>query len=265
MSTMPNLTEHPEHKPLVMAWIATVLTIVVFGGILLLVLTGRSASAPVTSNADTSFTGLASSGEGRATGTPDLAEVTLSVESRAATPNEAANQNAAKATAIVESAKGSGVKPEDVQTLSVSLNPEFSYSDDGAPKVEGYVASNSVRVTVRTIDAVGEVIDAAVTAGASTVQGVFFSFTPETQRKLEDEARKEAVQDAQRRATVLAQLSNVRLGKPNSITESLTTPSEPPIYFAQAEDIGFGGGPTTPVEAGTLEIVTRVDVTYEIQ
>lgn len=265
MLDMTPSSEHPEHKPLVMAWIATVLTVVVFGGILLLVLTGRTASTPVTTNGDQSFTGLASSGEGRATGTPDLAEVTLGVESRAATPNEAAAQNAAKAAAIVTSTRDSGVKPEDVQTLSVSLNPEYSFSDDGAPKVEGYIASNTVRVTVRSVDAIGKVIDAAVTAGASTVQGVFFSFTPETLRKLEDEARKQAVQDAQRRATVLAQNSNVRLGKPSSISESLTSPSQPPIYFAQAEDVGFGGGPTTPVESGTLEVVIRVDVTYEIQ
>ncbi|MFO0703004.1 MAG: SIMPL domain-containing protein [Candidatus Andersenbacteria bacterium] len=262
---MPTTSSSPlhEHKPLMMAWVATVLTIVVFGGILLLMLTSRSSfsAGSATSNAGVP-NGLSSTGQGRASDTPDLAEVTLGIEARSASPSAAADEETKKAAAIVEAAVRAGVKTEDVQTVTVSLNPEYDFGEGSAPTVTGYVASNAVRVTVRSVDQVGAIIDGALKAGATNVQGVFYSFSPEKLRKLEDQARQDAMQDALRRATVLSQFSNVRLGKPLSVSESLDAPTEPPLPF-DVVALGQGGGPQA-LQPGSLEVVSHVDVTYEI-
>lgn len=263
---MTSTSQGPEQRPLLLAWVATVLTIVIFGGILLLMLTSRSPAAVGGSGAPNNTAGLSSAGEGRTTAAPDLAQVTLGVQSEAAAPADAATDSAKKSTAIVMAIKVAGVKEADIQTTSVNLSPQLSFKDNGISTVQGYLASETLQVTVRSIDQVAGIISDSLKAGATDVQGVFYTFTPETLRKLEDTARQSAVQDAQRRATVLAQLSNVRLGKPITVSESLQSPSQPPPIFASANTPLAGGGTVdqSALQPGSLEVVSHVEVKYEI-
>jgi uncharacterized protein YggE len=221
---------------------------------------GGSASAPT---GEKLFEGLTSSGEGRASAAPDQAEVTVGVETRAAKANDAAAQNNDKASKIIAAVKQAGVRDEDVQTTNVSLFPEFNFDESGPGSVSGYVANLTVTITTKDVTKIGEVVDGALAAGATNVQGINFSFTPETRQRLEDEARKEASQDALRRATELAQLNRIDLGKALSVSESLTPVFPSPVFFSAA-DIETGGGSATPVEPGQLEVVMGVTVTYEI-
>jgi uncharacterized protein YggE len=254
------------HKGSFITWLVLGVVTIVFAIVIVVIATNQPRSGGITTDKGGVLEGLDSFGEGRVSATPDKTEIVLGVDSRAAEPSAAAIDNNTKTAKILEAVRGLGVGEKDIQTVSVSLYPEYNYGTEPVetPKVSGYLASNTVRIVSRDIAQVGPVIDAAIAAGATNVQGVTFGFTDETRRELENEARRIATDDALRRATALAQFSGVRLGEPISIVETSSGSVPPPIYYAQE----LGGGPVTAdtqIQAGSLEIVLTVNVTYEIE
>jgi uncharacterized protein YggE len=122
----------------------------------------------------------------------------------------------------------------------------------------GYRVSSTVGVTIRDIDRVGEVPDAAVAAGANQVYGVSFTIADET--KWQAEARAKAVADARARAKELAGLSGVELGQVLTISEIVGNVSGPVPFRAMERAVGAGG-----IAPGELELSTRIQVTFAIQ
>lgn len=266
---MPNpTTQNSMNMPKgthAMAWVAVAFITLVFGLVIAYVATVKSDDTRVvTAGGSENIEGLESTGEGLVRAAPDQAEITIGVDSRAATPDAASQQNAQKADAILAAITKAGIPEKDVQTVNVSLNPEYDYGE-GAPRVTGYIASNTVRIIAREVAQIGPVVDASIAAGASAVQGIQFSFSDDLLERLQDEAREQAVDEALRKATSLAQLSNIRLGKPISVIESTANPVLPPVYYAVSDIKAGGGAPETPVEGGQLEVRTNVTITYEIE
>ncbi len=87
----------------------------------------------------------------------------------------------------------------------------------------GYEAANPASVKMRRVDQGGHVFDAAIGAWANNIQGIRFTFEDAT--SVRDEARANAMTDAQSKAQALANLARVRLGRPRSISESLLEPA----------------------------------------
>src|SRR5207245_1162298 len=83
---------------------------------------------------------------------------------------------------------------KDIQTSALSLQPIYDYSNNGQGKLTGFQVLNIVAITARDIGRVGELLDAAVTAGATSVDGVSFRVNDET--GAEGQARTAAVADA---------------------------------------------------------------------
>lgn len=255
----------PIEKNSLVAWIATAVMAVAFSTAVVLVAWTRPGGGISTGTGQVTPEGLSSTGEGRVSATPDQAEVTLGVEARNADAAKASDESNVKANAIIEAIKGLGVRDAEIQTVNVGVFPEYNFSPTGGTsEVTGYIATNNVVVKTKTVGKVSDMVDVAVEAGANLVQGVNFSFTDETKRELEDQARRAALEDARTKAEVTAQVSNVQLGKVISINETSS-----PVYpmFAEA-GLGAGGGDvakSTPVEPGTSEIFISVIVTYEIE
>ncbi len=247
-----------------MAWFVVAFVTLVFGVVIAYIVSAQGDTRVVTTGGAQSVEGLESTGEGLVRAAPDQAEITIGVDSRAATPVEASEQNAQKAEKILAAVKKSGIADNDVQTVNVSLNPEYDYTQ-AAPQVTGYIASNTVRIIAREVDQIGPVVDASIAAGASNVQGIQFTFSDDLLERLQDEAREQAVSEALRKATSLAQLSNIRLGKPISVIESTSNPVLPGPFYAVSDIKAGGGSPETPVEGGQLEVRTNVTITYEIE
>ena len=260
---MPELST-PKSSALA-AWLVVAFVTLVFGVVIAYIAAARGEPRIVTSGGETKVEGLESSGEGVARAAPAQAEITVGVESRAAKPEDASRQNAEKAEKILAAIRKEGISEKDLQTVNVSLNPEYDYGEGGPPRVTGYIASNTVKIIARKTEQIGPVVDAAVAAGANNVQGIQFTFSDELLQKLQDEARKSATEEALRKATILAQLTKVRLGKPISILESTATPPSPFPIFAAADIQAGGGGVETPVQSGQLEVRTTITVTYEIE
>jgi len=218
---------------------------------------------PGASRAGTSqeATGIMVIAEGKATGEPDLAMITIGVQTRDAEAQTAAEQNDVQMAAVMSALLEMGVAEEDIQTVDYSIQAEIDWQDS-TQRVIGYVVNNSVVVKLREVDQAGDVLDAVTAAGANNVYGIQFTF--EDPSALREEARAEAVAEAQAKAQALAQLAGVGLGKPRQISESIIEPG--PLYMERAYAIAPSeGGGVTPVSAGQQEVTVQVQVTFEIR
>ncbi len=205
-------------------------------------------------------TGIMVMGEGKASAQPDVAMVNIGVETRSATAKGAADANKEQMADVMEALQGMGIAEEDIQTADYTIYPEMQWSEDEPPRVIGYVASNSLLVKIRQIDQVGDVLDAVTEAGANNIYGI--QFTIDDPSSLREQARAEAMADAQSKAQALADLAGVGLGKPRLISESFV---EVPIPYPAVERAPMGGGVEVPVSPGQLEISVSVQVTFDVR
>ena len=157
-------------------------------------------------------------GEGSVSLTPDYAQIESGVTSRARTVKEASDANSKLMGAITAALLESGIEQKDVQTSRFSVQPVYAPQEPRTePKLVGYSVSNHVRVKIRQIGQVGEILDRLVTAGATDVGNI--SFLVSDPSKALDQARKAAITDARRKAEVYAEASGLRLGRVIWITE----------------------------------------------
>lgn len=203
-------------------------------------------------------------GEGRVRMRPDMAQTNIGVEVVSDTVKEASRQAAETMGAVMEALKAQGVDEKDMQTAGYSIWVERPYGPEGPARDESlYHVSNSVSVTIRDLDKVGPILDAAIEAGANNIYGVNFNVAEPG--VLMSEARQKAVVDAQAKVQELAGLNNVQVGEVISISEVIGGGGGFFPSFSRAsvaEGLGGGGGPISP---GELELTVQLQVTYAIQ
>jgi len=163
-------------------------------------------------------------------------------------------------TAVLASLKKLGIADKDIQTTTLSLQPTYDYSTGTTPpRLTGYQLSNAVAVTVRDLDKVGDAIDAALAAGATTLDGV--SFRVADQAAAEAQARQAAMTEAKAKAKSLADAAGISIAGVASISET-SAPVPYPIYYGSAatgaKDVA------TPVQPGSTEVTVTVTVVYLI-
>lgn len=201
------------------------------------------------------------SGEGSVSAVPDMATVSLGVTTTGETAKAALDANGSALHAVIERLKAAGVAPADIQTSGLSLGPVFDYSGSTpgeAPKPTGFQASNMVTVEVHTLPTLGEMLDAAVSDGANTLNGVFFGLEDNTSKA--DEARLKAMADARRKAELLAEAAGAKLGAIASISEGGVA-----MPFAGYGGVAFDrAASAVPVAAGELTVGASVTVTWEL-
>lgn len=187
---------------------------------------------------------------------PDEATVTLGVQTRAMTAEAAMRDNAERMREVIAAVRREGVAADDIATAWVSLYPQY---DDQGIGVEGYVAENQVTVTVRSMQAVGRVIDVAVEAGANLTSGISFRLSDEGEGV--ERALAEAVEDARAKALALADATGARLGAVVSVSET-GAPGPVPVYRDYGVAEAAAGAP--PIEPPTIETQVSVTVTWEL-
>ena len=197
-------------------------------------------------------------GVGRVSAAPDTAVVHFGVQ-REAREAEAAMQAASNAMAeVLQSVAAIGIPTERVQTTRIGLDPRWRHSDDGsAPRVVGYVATNTVRVEVRDFEDLGPLLDTVVSGGANTMNGLAFEIADSA--ALEDEARLGAVSDARRKAERIVEAVGASLGPVLSIVEGGQAGRPVPMF--EAADAMRSA---VPVAAGELDVTVTVRAEFEI-
>jgi uncharacterized protein len=202
------------------------------------------------------------SGSGEASGTPDVAYINLGADTVAADVGEAVENANTEIAAIVAAITDLGVAAEDIQTTNFNVYPEDKYDANGQMTGERvYHVQNSLTVTVRDIAKVGDVIDAGLTAGADSVNGLSFGIADSS--ALEQEARLKAVEDARQRGGQLAEAFGVSLGDAIIISE-VTGNSYPIPLYAARDMAGMGGAADTQITPGQLQVSVQVTVTFAI-
>ena len=199
------------------------------------------------------------SGTGRAAVEPDVAELRLGVSVSRDSVAEARSEAARTMSAILEAVASAGVAPRDVRTSQLSVQPRYDYRDGRPPTLVGYDLANVVEVTVRDLVTVAAVVDDALRAGATSLDGLAFQVDDPTEP--ERAARVAAVAAARARADVLAEAAGVTIAGVSDIVEGGPPPAFP---RAKAERMMLAADASTPVSAGTTDITVTVTVTYRI-
>jgi uncharacterized protein YggE len=158
----------------------------------------------------------------------------------------------------VKAAAGAGA---EVKTSGYSLTPQRVYKENQPPTITGYEARNSVTVTMGELQRVGAVIDAAALAGANNVDSV--SFTLRQDRPAQDQALAEATREAIGKAQAIAQALGGRVVRIVEVQEEGLRP-RPITENTYARDAMVSQAASTPIEVGTLDITSRVQLIAEI-
>jgi len=201
-------------------------------------------------------------GTGRVILAPDVADLRLGVFVQRSTVR-AARADAAKAmTAVIAALKKVGIADADIRTSAITLQAQYNYSNGNSPRLIGYQFSNSVAATVRKLDVLGDAIDDALAAGATSLDGVTFRVDDET--KAEAQARAAAMADAKAKAQAVASAAGVPIQGVSSITETVAPIPYPILYDRAAAGAPVDKQISTPVQPGTNEVSVTVAVVYLI-
>ncbi len=199
-------------------------------------------------------------GFGTAYGEPDVAYVELGVELVEEDLSQAFNATAENMNAIIAALEELGIARGDMQTTGVNIYPEDRYDQSGVMASRVYRVRNTVRVTVRDISTIDQVISTGVEAGANTIYNLSYGIDDPTE--LENDARVDAVEDARLRAQRLADALGLTVGDPVIVSEVLNN-SFPYPY-------GLGGGgmmmdvASQPVLPGQLSVSLQVQITFAL-
>lgn len=203
------------------------------------------------------------SGTGRIVLTPDTADLRLGVTSTAKTVKSARAAAATSMTAVIASVKKLGIADKDIQTTTLSLQPQYDYSGNtNPPRLVGYQLSNAIAVTVRDLDKLGDAIDGALAAGATSLDGV--SFRVADQAAAEQQARQAAIDEAKAKAKTLADAAGISISGVASISETVAPVPYPVYYGFNAAGAPAAKDVQTPVAPGSTEVTVTVAVVYLI-
>jgi uncharacterized protein YggE len=201
------------------------------------------------------------SGSGKSYITPDLAYISIGVHTEDKDAAKAVSANNVQSQKVSKALLAFNIAAKDIQTNNFSIYPQQQYDQSG--KLQGmlYVVDNSVYVTLRDIDKIGELLNAVVEAGANSINGVQFDASDRT--KALSEARKDAIENAKAIATETAELAGVKLGELQNINVMSG-------YSSTIMDGKGGGGGTmiaveTSVSPGQLVVTVDVNLTYIIE
>jgi uncharacterized protein len=191
---------------------------------------------------------------------PDLGFVLVTVETRAANPQEAQRRNAQAMANVQEKLSGAGVPAENMRTVGFDLRHEIDWVDRRRV-IRGYLAKNTIEVRVDRIQEIGALIDVAVAAGATEIGGVNFDL--KDRLAAEREALRQAVRHALSRAQAAAEGAETSILRVLTIEEA--APMRPPVPLRMAAEAPAEGAFEVPIAPGELQIRATIRLTAELR
>ena len=203
---------------------------------------------------------LSVSAQAEARRVPDVATISAGVVTQAVDGNTAMRQNAEQMAKVMDAIKAAGVAEKDTQTSGISLNPQYRYVENEAPKITGYQASNTVNLKVRDIAKLGKVLDALAASGSNQINGP--SFEIDQPEPVYDEARLAALKNARARAETYAKSLDLRVRRIVSISEGGGGGFRPMPMMAMAAR--GKAEMDTQVSPGETTLSVNLDVVFEL-
>lgn len=208
-------------------------------------------------------------GSGTVKTAPDRVDISFSVVTKNTDVKAAQKENARKMElimAIMKDPSKGNINPLDIQTTSYSVSEV--YPDETLKAKYGdqtvYQVSNTIQIETSEIDRVGDIIDYAVTNGANAVNSLDFTISKEKTQEIRKEALDIAASKARADAEIVAQSMGITLGQVHEV--SVDEGYQPPVYVNQdLRNYEFAAAkPSTPIEAGAVEVSARVSISYAI-
>ncbi len=234
--------------------------------------TTAAMSEGAASSTDAASGGIWVTGEASIRVEPDVSYINVGVSSRAETVAEARGEAAAAMDAIIAAVRAHGLTDNDIQTTSFNIWPQYDWIESeedgqrvGKQVLVGYEVNNSARLTVRDLDAIGQIIDDTAEAGGDDTRINGISFSIEDPEQYEDSLRESAVADALEKANHLAELAGVSLGKLTYIGRAgvaVPAPVARGVAFAMADE---SMAASTPIGSGQTEVSLRIQAAFSIE
>ena len=204
--------------------------------------------------------GINVSGTGTINVNPDVAYVSLGVNTKGVDPKATLEENNRLIAAVISAIREKGVAEKDIRTTDFNIYPDYNYNyDKNEQQLRGYTVTNNVSVVIRKITAVGDILGVAANAGANVYGGVQFGMLDNSAAY--NEALVLAIKNAVGKAEAIAGALGKPLGSPSSITENVNYYSP---YFAAAENVSMDAAVgSVPVQTGKLTVTANVQMVYE--
>ncbi|HET9914645.1 MAG TPA: SIMPL domain-containing protein [Anaerolineales bacterium] len=238
-------------------------SMIIFTVIALALLVSACAPAAVNSAGQPVVRTLSVSGNGQAYLAPDIAYIYIGVHTEKLTAAEAVAENNDQTQKLIQAIRDFGIEANDIRTTNFSIWPMDKFDpQSGAPTGEKtYAVDNTVYVTVRDLEKLGDLLDTAVQAGANTVNSVQFDVAKKDEAL--KQARVDAMKNAETQAKELAEAAGLSLGEVQSINFA---DNQYPVFDGK----GGGGGMASeaaavPIQPGQLTFTVTVNITYEIK
>jgi len=200
------------------------------------------------------------SGEGVMKVAPDQAWVRIGTESRSKVSKEAQQRNAEVMTAVQQKLTALAIPRDAVRTVGIDLQPEFDYQN-GRQTLRGYLARNTIEVRIDDFAKVGDVLDAAVSSGATNVHDLRFDV--KNRDAVEQRALQRAVEEGMAKANTIAAAAKRGVDRILRIEESFQSGPQP-LERAVMMRMSAADA-STPVAAGEIEIRAQVRLTVAIK
>jgi len=200
------------------------------------------------------------SGEGVVMAVPDRAWITISAESRAPSPREAQRRNTDVMRPVQDKLRGAGIPAEAIRTVAYDLQYEWDFVNNKRVG-RGYVARNTIEVRVDAVDRVGELLEIAVSSGATSLGGIRFDL--KDQARLERDALRMAVADARQKADAAAAGAGRTIDRVLRVDEQGTPGPPVPMLRQTFQTAAADAAP--PIAAGQTEIRARVTLTASLK
>lgn len=183
-------------------------------------------------------------------------QVALGVEVQGKTAAEVQQEAARRSSAVVALLRARQV--QKLETTGITLNPSYSY-ENNQQRLIGYIATNTVSFRLNTQSA-GTLLDDAVQAGATRIQGVSFVAADSAIEQAQKQALKKATQDAQAQADAVFSALNLKRGEILNIQVNGASP--PPPMYRQLAASRVAADATTPVVGGEQQIEASVTLQF---
>ncbi|HLD18319.1 MAG TPA: SIMPL domain-containing protein [Patescibacteria group bacterium] len=203
-------------------------------------------------------------GEGRASAKPDVAIVSLTIESKGADVSTTQKDNTAAMNKLIEAVKAAGIPEDDIQTANYNSFENMEWDTEKEESVsKGWIVTHQISVKIRNTEKISDLLAVAGKNGATTISGP--NFTIDDTSNLKDEARKKALAQAQQKAKDIAKALGLRLERVISYNEWVNSQPTPWGDFGKGGQMmteTMANGPL--IQTGMNELVLTVNLSYKL-
>ncbi len=193
----------------------------------------------------------------------DHATISVSTESHGDTAPDAQARGNAAMRSVQDAVAALKIKGIQVTTTGLYLSPDYIYRNNERI-MKGFVGRHTITIQLDDVARAGEVLGAAVSAGATNVNGIAFS--RRDRQALEQQALKQAVQVARARADAIAAGAGSAVVRIVRVSEQWGGPQAPIRVGGNlggaAESLSVA---PPPVAVGEVEVRAFVTLTAAIK